>query len=291
MSEKFRGAGVALVTPFKTDGQVDFDAIGKLVEFQIQGGTDYLVIMGTTGENPTLSGAEKEQIFDKVKEVNNGRLPIVAGVGGNNTAEVVANLKAFNFDGIDGTLSVSPYYNKPNQNGIYNHYMAVADNSPRPVIVYNVPGRTGSNILAETQLRIAEHANVCATKEASGNFSQVMEIIRNKPDNFLVLSGDDDLTLPYIALGMDGVVSVILNGYPKQFSEMVHLALAGKFTEARTLHYKLVPMINAIFADGSPGGIKEAMKLQNLCETTLRAPLANVNDAVKNTIIGLHPKM
>ena len=288
MSEKFRGAGVALVTPFKTDGQVDFDALGKLVEFQIQGGTDYLVIMGTTGENPTLSSAEKQQIFDKVKEVNNGRLPLVAGIGGNNTAEVVENLKAFNFEGIDGTLSVSPYYNKPNQNGIYNHYMAVADNSPRPVIVYNVPGRTGSNILAETQLRIAEHANVCATKEASGNFSQVMEIIRNKPDNFLVLSGDDDLTLPYIAAGMDGVISVILNGYPKPFSSMVHLALAGKFEEARALHYKLVPMINAIFADGSPGGIKEAMKLQGLCETTLRAPLANVNDNVKNTIKRLH---
>lgn len=288
MSEKFRGAGVALITPFKTDGQVDFDALGKLVEFQVQGGTDYLVIMGTTGENPTLSSAEKEQIFDKVKEVNNGRLPIVAGVGGNNTAEVVANLKSFNFDGIDGTLSVSPYYNKPNQNGIYNHYMQVADNSPRPVIVYNVPGRTGSNILAETQLRIAEHNNICATKEASGNFSQCMEIIRNKPDNFLVLSGDDDLTLPYIAAGMDGVVSVILNGYPKQFSDMVHLALAGKFDEARALHYKLVPMINAIFADGSPGGIKEAMNLQGLCETTLRAPLANVNDAVKETIKRLH---
>lgn len=272
-----KGTGVALVTPFHADGSIDFEGLRKLVRHQINNGTDYLVIMGTTGESPTISEEEKKEIIRKVAEENNGKLPLVLGVGGNDTSNIVNKLKSGLPEGINAILSVSPYYNKPNQQGIAMHYQAVADASPVPVILYNVPGRTGMNVTAETQLKLAEHSNIVATKEASGNFSQCMEIIQHKPDGFLVISGDDAITLPFLSIGMDGVISVICNAFPKQFSQMVALGLNGNYTEAQKIHYQLLDSMNLIFADGSPGGIKVILRELGICGDTVRLPLANVN--------------
>lgn len=285
VSQQLKGTGVALVTPFKQDYSVDFDSLKKLIHFQADNGIDYLVILGTTGESPTISKEEKQQIIDCIKEANNNRLPLVLGVGGNDTVNVMGNLKQQNFEGISAVLSVSPYYNKPNQNGITTHYKMLADASPLPIILYNVPGRTGSNISVETTLKLAEHPNILGTKEASGNFVQCMEIIKHRPANFSVISGDDAFTLPFIAMGMDGVISVMGNGYPKKFSSMVRLALEGKIEAARTLHYELLDAMNLIFADGSPGGIKVILEAQNICKNIVRLPLHTVSDSVKEQLL------
>ncbi len=284
-SQTLRGTGVALVTPFNKDYSVDFDALKKLVNFQIDNGINYLVILGTTGEVPTVTKAEKDAIIDCIKETNNKRLPLVLGIGGNDTMGLVDTLKNQNFDGLSAVLSVSPYYNKPNQNGIIAHYQLLADASKLPIILYNVPGRTGSNISAEATLKLAEHPNILGTKEASGNFLQCMEIIKHRPADFAVISGDDAFTLTLIAIGMDGVISVMGQAYPKKFTSMVNHALNGEIEAARKLHYDLLDAMNLIFADGSPGGIKVLLEAQNICQNIVRMPLHNVNEGVKQQLL------
>lgn len=281
---KFKGMGVAMVTPFTEDGSLDKSSLEKLCRHLIEGGADFLVVMGTTGENPTISNAEQAEILSIIQEENKGSKPIVFGIGGNNTAAVVERLKTTNLDGVDGILSVSPYYNKPNQEGIFRHFEAISDHSPLPVIMYNVPGRTGSTVSAETTLRIAELPNIVATKEASGNFDIVMEILRNKADDFTVLSGDDNLTLPYISLGVEGVISVIGNAYPTQYARMVQLARQGDFESARALHQSLLPMINAIFMDGNPGGVKYLLSKMGICKNEFRLPVYPVNGTTRKAI-------
>lgn len=288
ISQQLKGTGVALVTPFKKDHSIDFDALTKLVLHQINNGTNYLVILGTTGESPTINKSEKQAIIEHIKTINNNQLPLVLGIGGNDTIAVTEQIKSQNVDGISAILSVSPYYNKPNQNGIYNHYQYLADNSPLPLILYNVPGRTGSNISVETTLKLAEHQNILGTKEASGNFSQCMEIIKHKPNHFSVISGDDAFTMPFIAMGMDGVISVIANAYPKQFSQLVEMSLKGQISEARTIHYQLLDVMNLIFADGSPGGIKVILEALSIGEPHLRMPLSGVNETIKQALLKAH---
>ncbi|KAB2918059.1 MAG: 4-hydroxy-tetrahydrodipicolinate synthase [Bacteroidetes bacterium] len=284
---KFRGTGVAIVTPFKANNEVDFEGLENVTNHIINGKCEYIVILGTTGETATLNKQEKQQVVDTIKRVNNGRVPLVMGIGGNNTAEILETIAHFDFTGFDAVLSVSPYYNKPNQQGLIHHYTVIADACPVPVILYNVPGRTGSNMTAATTLTLAKHPNIIGMKEASGNMEQCMAIIKNKPDDFLVISGDDALTLPLIGAGMDGVISVIANAYPADWSEMVRLALAGDFVAARKLHYKLLDLSITIFADGSPGGIKELLNYMNICGTHVRLPLYPVNDEVKNKLLDL----
>lgn len=275
------GTGTALITPFNSDLSIDFEAIERIVEQQIAGGTDYLVMMGTTGESATLSTSEKEQVVSCIQKTNAGRLPLILGMGGNCTAELVTQLKNLNTSGIAAILSVSPYYNKPNQAGIIYHYTQVADASPLPVILYNVPGRTGSNMTAATQLTLAQHPNIVATKEASGNMEQVMTLLANKPKDFLVISGDDALTFPMLACGASGVISVINHAFPKTFSGMVRSALKGDFTSARKAHETVLEAAIAIFNDGSPGGIKTMLHEKNLCGTAVRPPLWQVNSALE----------
>ncbi|TNE80506.1 MAG: 4-hydroxy-tetrahydrodipicolinate synthase [Bacteroidetes bacterium] len=285
------GTGVAMVTPFNKDGAVDFPALKKLTNHLIDNDIDYLVVMGTTGESATLSKQEKEEIHATVKAENQGKLTYVAGLGGNNTAELVQEFKKFNYDGVDAILSVSPYYNKPSQAGIIQHYTALADASKKPIILYNVPGRTGSNMTAETTLKLAEHPNIAGMKEASANFEQIMEIMRNKPEGFNVVSGDDALTLPLLGIGLDGVISVIANAYPKRFSELVKEGLSGNFIASRLCHYELLPIMQAIFDDGNPGGIKEVLEYLGICEKTVRLPLANVNEQTKTKLLSLAKKI
>jgi 4-hydroxy-tetrahydrodipicolinate synthase len=285
MNNKFRGLGVAMVTPFATNGEVDYPGLVKLTDHLISGDANYLVVMGTTGENPTLDETEQRKILDTVLETNNKRLPVVFGMGGNYTQALCAKIENYNLDGVDAILSASPYYNKPNQNGIFNHYKAVSDSTGLPLIIYNVPGRTGSNISVETTLKLAEIKNIIATKEASGNFNQCMEIIKNKPADFMVISGDDSYTLPFISCGMDGVISVIGNALPKPFSKMVNLALNGDIQEARKIHYQMLDLMNTIFEDGSPGGIKVILEKLAVCGPSLRAPLSQPSEGVKAKLI------
>lgn len=274
-----------MVTPFNKLGNVDFTSLGKILEHVIQGGVDYLVVMGTTGESVTLSHDEKFAILDFVKDTVEGRLPIVLGVGGNNTQEIISTLLETDFEGIEAILSVTPYYNKPQQKGLLYHFKDIAGVSPVPVILYNVPGRTGVNMTAETTLRLAkEEENIIGIKEASGNLLQIMEIIRNKPDDFMVISGDDALTYPIITLGGQGVISVVANAFPKQFSDIVKLALKGDCRKAIAEHYRLLPLINSLFADGSPSGIKAALEIMGLCQNQLRLPLVKVNKQVYQQI-------
>ncbi len=281
----FRGTGVAVVTPFKNDGSIDFPALTKVIEHIIKGKCEYIVVMGTTGESPALSKDEKKQVLQHALQTIDGRVPVVYGIGGNNTSEVVQQLITTDLVGVSGILSVSPYYNKPNQRGLYEHYKEVADASPLPVILYNVPGRTAMNLTAETTLRLAhDFPRIAAIKEASGNLEQIMTILDGRPDDFLVISGDDLLTLPMIACGADGVISVVANAYPKQFSEMVRRCLAGDFNAAQPLHYQLMRITQLFFADGNPGGVKVSLELQKLCKANLRLPLYPVNDAVKQAI-------
>ncbi|MCD7978253.1 MAG: 4-hydroxy-tetrahydrodipicolinate synthase [Tannerellaceae bacterium] len=269
-----KGMGVALVTPFRQDESVDFEALGKLVDYQLQNGTDYLVVLGTTAETPTLTEEEKKQVVDLVISKVRGRIPIVLGVGGNCTRAVVEKLKTDNFDGIDAILTVVPYYNKPSQEGIYQHYKAVAASTNLPIVLYNVPGRTGVNMTAETTLRIArECKNVVAVKEASGNITQMDDIIKNKPENFSVISGDDGITFPLITLGAVGVISVIGNAFPKEFSRMTRLALAGDYDSARTIHHKFTELFDLLFVDGNPAGVKSMLHMMGFMENKLRLPL------------------
>ena len=277
--DKFKGTGVALVTPFRKEGGVDYNALQKLVEFQIENGVNYLVVQGTTGESVTLNDNEKQAVLDYVIDINKSRLPIVLGVGGNHTSSVVSQLSKFNSTAIDAYLSVNPYYNKPSQKGIIAHYKEIADATDKPIILYNVPGRTASNMTSETTLELAHSlSNIIGVKEASGNLEQIMEVISGKPSDFLVISGDDALTLPHIACGGDGVISVVANAFPKRFSSMVYHALRGDLEKARSFHYELFPIIQQLFADGNPGGIKYVLKLINIGEDYMRLPLVNIND-------------
>jgi 4-hydroxy-tetrahydrodipicolinate synthase len=283
MKNIFTGSGVALVTPFTKDYSIDYNALRKLVRYQIDSGTDFLVVQGTTGESPTLSQEEKMQVLQTVIDENNGKLKIVYGVGGNNTLEVGEKLKNVPA-GVDGILSVSPYYNKPTQQGIVEHFTHLARCTELPIILYNVPGRTGSNMLPSTTLKLAEISNVVAVKEASGNMEQIMEIIRLKPDGFGVLSGDDAITMPLIAAGADGVISVVANAFPKLFSEMVHESMQENLPVARSAHYKLLPITKMFFEEGNPGGVKVSLNAQGLMEETMRLPLYPVSDSLRSRI-------
>ena len=279
INSKLTGMGVALITPFKTDESIDFEALARVVEHLIKNGTDYIVVCGTTAETPTLTDQEKHEITHFVLNCVAGRIPVVLGVGGNNTKAVVEKLKNFEYTGIDAILSVTPYYNKPSQEGLYQHYAAIAQASPLPVILYNVPGRTGVNMLASTTLRLAnEFKNICAIKEASGNFSQIDDIIKNKPEEFMVISGDDGITFPLITLGAVGVISVIGNAFPREFSRMVRLALDGDYKNARTIHYRFTELIELLFVEGNPAGVKSMLAVMGFIENKLRLPL------VPNTI-------
>ena len=261
-----KGMGVALITPFKEDESVDYEALGRLVDYQVQNGTDYLVVLGTTAETPTLTEEEKRNIIDLVVSHVRGRIPIVLGVGGNCTRNVVDQLKHGNFQGIDAILSVVPYYNKPSQEGIYQHYKAIAQATKLPIVLYNVPGRTGVNMTAETTLRIArEFKNVIAVKEASGNITQMDDIIKNKPDRFNVISGDDGITFPLLTLGAVGVISVIGNAFPREFSRMVRLA--------RLIHHRFTELFSLLFVDGNPAGVKSMLNMMGFIENKLRLPL------------------
>ena len=269
-----KGMGVALITPFKEDESVDYEALGKLVDYQVQNGTDYLVVLGTTAETPTLTEEEKKNIISLVVTRVRGRIPIVLGVGGNCTRSVVEKLKTDNLEGIDAILSVVPYYNKPSQEGIYQHYKAIANATHLPIVLYNVPGRTGVNMTAETTLRIArEFDNVIAVKEASGNITQMDDIIKNKPARFNVISGDDGITFPLMTLGAVGVISVIGNAFPREFSRMVRLALAGDYDSARTIHHSFTELFSLLFVDGNPAGAKSMLNMMGFIENKLRLPL------------------
>ena len=269
-----RGMGIALITPFTDNGDVDFRALRRLVEYQVTSHADFLCILCTTSENPTLTIKERTQIKNLVVEVVNKRIPIVMGCGGNCTAAVVKELENADLKGIDAILSVVPYYNKPSQEGLYQHFSAIAKASPLPVILYNVPGRVGVNMTAETTLRLArENSNIIAIKEASGNFDQIDEIIKNKPKTFTVLSGDDSITFPLITMGAEGVISVIGNAYPKEFSKMVRLALNKEYDQALLLHHKFKELFSLLFVDGNPAGVKAALNAMGLCQNVLRLPL------------------
>lgn len=271
---KFRGLGIALVTPFQADGSIDFDALDRLIEYQIQGGADFLCIMGTTAETPTLSREEKRLLKEHFVERVAGRVPLLMGCGGNNTAAILEELQTENWKGIDGILSVCPYYNKPTQEGLYQHFAAIAKASPVPVVLYNVPGRTGVNMTAETTLRLArEFENIVAIKEASGNITQMDDIIKNKPKHFDVISGDDGITFPLITLGAVGVISVIGNALPAEFSRMVRLALKGEYNTSLSIHHKFTELFKLLFVDGNPAGVKAMLSEMGLIQNVLRLPL------------------
>lgn len=280
----FVGTGVALITPFNEDFSVDYKSLENIVEFTLSNGADFMVALGTTSEAPTLTQEEKNNVLKTIVKVAKGRCPIMLGMGGNNTMALLQNIKNQDFTDIDGILSVVPYYNKPNQRGMKAHFEAVADNSPVPVILYNVPGRVGVNLQASTCVELAKHKNIIAVKEASGNLQQIMEILRDKPSDFDVLSGDDGLTQPMMALGAKGVISVAANGYPDVFCKMVKSMLNDDAKTALPLHYEMLNMNSLIFADGNPAGIKCLMAQQNLCKNVLRLPLVTVNDNVKNDL-------
>ena len=281
----FRGTGVALVTPFKNDFSVDVEALTRIVNHVIDHSADFLVVLGTTSEAPTLTPAEKNLVISTISKANAKRLPILLGLGGNNTQAVVEAIKAQDFSGIDGILSVVPYYNKPNQRGMKAHFETIADASPVPVVVYNVPGRVGVNLQAATCVELAKHPNIIAVKEASGNLQQIMEILRDKPADFDVLSGDDGITQPLMALGATGVISVAANAYTDPFSRMMKAQKEGRVDEALHLHYAMLRMNQLIFADGNPAGIKCLMHHMGLCENVLRLPLVAANEKVESDII------
>ena len=281
----FRGTGIALVTPFKPDFSVDVEALQRIVNHVIDNGADFLVVLGTTSEAPTLTSEEKNLVISTILNTNNGRLPVMLGMGGNNTQAIIEAVKNQDFTGIQGILSVVPYYNKPNQRGMKAHFEAIADASPVPVVVYNVPGRVGVNLQAATCVELAQHPNIIAVKEASGNLQQIMEILRDKPTDFDVLSGDDGITQPLMALGARGVISVAANAYTSQFSRMMHAMKQGQIDKALRLHYAMLQMNQLIFADGNPAGIKCLMSHIGLCENVLRLPLVCANEKVEADII------
>ncbi|WP_108822278.1 4-hydroxy-tetrahydrodipicolinate synthase [Dysgonomonas sp. Marseille-P4361] len=290
-----RGMGVALITPFKEDESVDFDALSRLVDYQLQNSTDYLVVLGTTAETPTLTEEEKKDIVELVVSKVGGRIPIILGEGGNNTRAIVQKLSKNDYAGIDGILSVVPYYNKPSQEGIYQHYKAISEASPLPIISYNVPGRTGVNMTPDTTLRIAnDFPNIVAVKEASGNMSQMDEIIKRKPAHFDVISGDDGVTFPLITLGAIGVISVIGNAFPKEFSRMTRLALEGDYNSALTIHHSFNELFELLFVDGNPAGVKCMLNMMGYIENKLRLPLVptciKTYEQIRNVLIELNIK-
>jgi len=288
MYKKFKGTGVAIVTPFRKDRSIDFSSLGKIIEHTIINGIDYIVSLGTTGESATLSNDEKNAVIDYTVEIIDKRVPLVVGFGGNNTQEVINCIRSANFNDIDAILSVCPYYNKPQQKGVFYHYKSIANASPVPVIMYNIPGRSSINMLPETTLKLAtEVENIIGIKEASGNMGQCMEIVKNKPKDFLLLSGEDALTLPMLSFGCEGVISVVANAFPGNYSDMVNSALKGNYKKAKELHYKLLDIINALFADGNPSGVKAALEILGLCTNNVRLPLVKVNKAVYNQLNSL----
>ncbi|GGD91463.1 4-hydroxy-tetrahydrodipicolinate synthase [Planktosalinus lacus] len=283
--KKFNGTGVALLTPFNKDFSIDFDGLERVVNHCIEGAVEYLVVLGTTAESATLSSEEKQLVIDKIVAKNNGRLPLVLGVGGNNTQNVVKELQSRDLSAFDAILSVSPYYNKPTQEGIYQHFKAVANASPKPIILYNVPGRTSSNMLPKTVIRLAnDFNNIIGIKEAAGDIVQAMQLIKGAPKDFMVISGDDMITLPMVLAGGSGVISVIGEGFPKEFSEMVRLGLRREVNKAYELHYKLAPAIDMIFAEGNPAGIKAVFETLNICSATVRLPLVEASSELKQQI-------
>ena len=284
LKNELQGTGVALVTPFKTTTEVDYDALGKLIDFDIDNGVEYLVSLGTTGETPTLTAKEKEDIVNFTYEKVNGRVPVVIGIGGNSTQEVIENLKSFPLDKAIAVLSASPYYNKPSQQGICQHYKALAAASPKPIILYNVPGRTGSNMTAETTLHLAKEKNIEGMKEASGNMVQCMHILRDRPKDFLVVSGDDHVAMPLIACGMDGVISVAANCFPKNFSEMIRQSLKGDFAAARPLHYKCLEGNDLLFAENNPAGVKAFLYELGIIENIVRLPVVPLSDSIHQKV-------
>lgn len=284
-SPDLTGTGVALVTPFRKDNKIDFRALSNIVEHVIKNRAEYLVVLGTTGETPVLSEEEQVAIVKHVKEANQGRVPLVVGMGGNNTSALLEKIGRWDFSGTDAILTAAPHYNKPSQKGLHQHYMAIAKESPLPILIYNVPSRTGSNITAETTLALAcESEKFLGIKEASGDLAQMMKIAAGKPEHFLLISGDDALTLPLISLGGSGAISVVGNAFPRQFSDMVRLALANEWEEARQIHFSLLEIIRQLFAEGSPPGIKAALNILNLCENQVRLPLAPVSRSTYSRI-------
>ncbi len=289
LHNELRGTGVAIVTPFHREGSIDFKSFEKLIDYQVSKGIEYIVFLGTTGESVTLNEDEKAAVLHCGLEIVDGRIPVVVGMGGNNTRQIVQHIKNADFTGITAILSVSPYYNKPQPKGIFNHYKMIASESPVPVIMYNVPSRTGANMDAETTLKIAhEVPNVLGIKEASGNLAQCSRIIKDKPEDFLVISGEDAQTLPFMSIGGDGVISVIANAFPAEFSQMVRHCLDNNYGKARELHYKLFDIIEAIYADGSPSGVKALLEIRGLSKNYVRLPLAKVNKGVYNLLSNLN---
>ena len=282
--DKLKGTGVALITPFTPDYQIDFDGLAKLVQFNIAGGVDYLVVNGTTAESATTTQEEKDQILAFIKKQVNGARPIVYGLGGNNTGQLLECIRETDFTGITAILSVSPAYNKPSQQGIYQHFIALADASPVPLILYNVPGRTASNMVAETTLRLARHANIRGIKEASGNLEQAMQIAKYKPEHFMLISGDDMLTLPMITFGAEGVISVLANAFPEKFSTLVRLGLAHDFPQASKLLFELLDLNPLMYEESNPVGIKAVLELLGICGATVRLPLVEASTALKNKL-------
>jgi 4-hydroxy-tetrahydrodipicolinate synthase len=283
--KKFKGTGVAIVTPFKNDSSIDFAALGRVINHVISGGVNYIVAMGTTGESVTLSKEEKKAILSFVVEHVDNRVPIVYGIGGNNTQEVINSIRHTEFDGVDGILSVAPYYNKPTQRGLFQHFKEIATCSPLPLMIYNVPGRTACNISADTCLELATACeNIVAVKEASGDMAQIMRILKNKPENFAVISGDDMLTLPIIAAGGAGVISVLGNAFPAQCSELVNQALKSNFKAAREIQFRLLELTELLFVEGNPAGIKDMLNILGLCHNNVRLPLVPVSRAIHSRI-------
>ncbi|MDQ1332558.1 MAG: 4-hydroxy-tetrahydrodipicolinate synthase [Bacteroidota bacterium] len=281
----FKGTGVAIVTPFKNDTSIDLSALGRVVNHVIKGGVNYIVAMGTTGEASTLTKDEKQALTAYVIEAVDKRVPLVIGIGGNNTQDVINIIRETDLEGVDGILSVAPYYNKPGQRGLFQHFKAIADCCPLPVIIYNVPGRTCSNISSDTCLELAhEFENIVAIKEASGDMSQIMRIIKGKPENFLVISGDDMMTLPIIAAGGSGVISVLANAFPAECSELVSMAIKNNFKAAREIQFRFIESIELLFAEGNPAGIKAFLSIMNLCQNNLRLPLVPVSRTIFSKI-------
>lgn len=285
MSHQFAGTGVALVTPFNSDSSIDYNSLERLVNHVIEGGVSFLVALGSTGETPTLSREEQQQVLAFIIDKCKGRVPVVCGIAGNNTAEVVQNVQTYDLSKVAGILSASPHYNKPSQEGIYQHFKAIATATDKPIILYNVPGRTSSNMAPSTVLRLAnDFSNIVAIKEASGNLAQCMELVQGKPAHFAILSGDDDLILPQASIGMEGVISVAANSFPKDFTTMVRYALDGDFTQARKLHYKLLDGIKLLFAEGNPTGVKCTLDELGICPAYVRLPLVPATTELRQKI-------
>jgi 4-hydroxy-tetrahydrodipicolinate synthase len=291
MSQQFTGAGVALVTPFTAENKIDFNSLEQIIDNQKKGGTDYLVALGTTAETPTLTATEKAEVVRFVKD-KKGDLPLVVGMGGNDTRKIIKQIRKFDFEKVDGLLIVTPYYNKPNQEGMFRHYAAIAKESPVPIILYNVPSRTGVNMEAETVIRLAEESEkIVAVKEASGVLSQITRINKYTPDRFSVISGDDVLALPITSIGGKGVISVIANALPEKLSSMIHLALEGKYEKSRELHFEMIDLFKLLFKEGNPGGVKALLHMQGVIQNELRSPLFRITDATYNEIKEAYSKL